>query len=79
VVDGTPQPTGEVSYRLGAGQAAALRPILQAASLAAQGRNGLTPVAPVVAMTVESHGRTTGWLRDPIITAVEIQPAGPPR
>lgn len=77
VVNGTLQPTGEVSYWLKAGQAAALRPILQAASLGVQGRNGLIPVAPVIAMTVESHGRTTGWLRDPIITAVEIEPSGP--
>ena len=70
-------PTGEVSYGLKPGQAAALRPILHAASLGSRGRNGLIPVAPVVAMTVESHGRDTGWLRDPIISSVHIEPSGP--
>jgi hypothetical protein len=28
-------------------------------------------------MTVESHGRTTEWLRDPIITSIYIEPPGP--
>jgi len=77
VVNGTIEPTGEVAYGLKPGQATALRTILQAASLASPEKSKLVPVAPVVAMTVESHGRTTGWLRDPVITSVEIEPSGP--
>lgn len=77
VVDGALTPTGEVTYGLKPGQAAALRRILRAASLCGRQRNGLVPVAPVVAMTVESHGRTGGWLRDPIITEIDIDPLGP--
>jgi bifunctional non-homologous end joining protein LigD len=77
VVDGALTPTGEVAYGLKPGQATALRRILRDASLGARQRNGLIPVAPVVAMTVESHGRTGGWLRDPIITNIDIDPRGP--
>ena len=28
-------------------------------------------------MTVESHGRIGGWLRDPIITDIHIDPFAP--
>ena len=76
VVNGAITPTGGVSYGLKPGQAAALRPILQAASVGTRGRNGLIPVVPVVLMTVESHGRTTGWLRDPVITDIHVEPSG---
>lgn len=77
VVNGVLTSTGEVSYGLKPGQAAALRPILHAAALGDRGRNGLIPVAPVVAMTGESHGKDTAWLRDPIISSVHIEPSGP--
>jgi len=77
VVNGVLTPTGEVSYGLKPGQAAALRPILHAATLGTRGRNGLIPVAPVITMTVESHGKETAWLRDPIISSVYIEPSGP--
>jgi bifunctional non-homologous end joining protein LigD len=67
--------TGEVAFGLNRGQAADLRRIVQAASLGPR-RQGLIPVAPVVAMTVESHG-SGAWLRDPIITSIDVEPAGP--
>jgi hypothetical protein len=70
-------PSGEVSFGLKPGQAAELRRILRAADLGARGRNGLRSVAPVVAMTVTAHGKLAGWLRDPVITAVHIDPSGP--
>jgi bifunctional non-homologous end joining protein LigD len=76
-VDGTLVPSGEVSYGLTPGQASALRRALQAADLGARGRQGLRPVAPVVAMTVAGHGRPSEWLRDPVITAMHIDPSGP--
>jgi bifunctional non-homologous end joining protein LigD len=76
-VNGTLVPSGEVSYGLTPGQASALRGVLHAADLGARRRHGLRPVAPVVAMTVAGHGRTSGWLRDPVITAVHIDPSGP--
>lgn len=72
--DGRLAPTGEVSLGLQPGQAARLRRSLQAASLS-QGRHGLIPVVPVVTMTVESHG-SGDWLRDPIITRVDLDPTG---
>jgi bifunctional non-homologous end joining protein LigD len=75
--DGTLVPSGEVSYGLTTGQASALRGILRAATLGSRGKHGLRPVAPVVAMTVAAHGRRSGWLRDPVITAVHIDPSGP--
>jgi bifunctional non-homologous end joining protein LigD len=74
-VDGRLTPVGEVSFGLKRGQAAGLRRILQAASLDRR-RQGLMVVAPVVAMTVEAHG-PGGWLRDPIITRVDVELAGP--
>jgi len=74
VIDGSLRPTGEVAFGLKPGQATALRRVLHTASLESRGRNGLIPVVPVVAMTVESHGRTGGWLRDPIITDIAIEP-----
>ena len=77
VVNGALTPTGEVAYGLKPGQAAALRRILRDASLGLGQRNGLIPVTPVVAMTVESHGRIGGWLRDPIITDIHIDPLAP--
>lgn len=70
-------PTGEVCFGLNRGQAERLRQILTAASLSPR-RQGLIPVIPVVAMTVESHG-TGDWLRDPIITGVAIDPVRPDR
>ncbi len=76
-VNGTLVPSGEVSYGLSPGQASALRRVLHAAELGSPGRHGLHPVAPVVAMTVAGHGRRSGWLRDPVITAVHIAPVGP--
>jgi bifunctional non-homologous end joining protein LigD len=76
-VNGALEPAGEVAFGLKPGQAGTLRPILKAASLAPRRPDGLIPVAPVVAMTIDSHGRTTGWLRDPIIAAIDIDPAGP--
>jgi bifunctional non-homologous end joining protein LigD len=76
-VDGMLVPSGEVSYGLAPGQASALRRVLQAADLGARSRYGPRPVAPVVAMTVAGHGRRSGWLRDPVITAVQIDPSGP--
>jgi ATP-dependent DNA ligase len=76
-VNGALEPAGEVAFGLKPGQAATLRPILKAASLAPRRPDGRTPVAPVVAMTIDSHGRTTGWLRDPVIAAIDIDPAGP--
>jgi bifunctional non-homologous end joining protein LigD len=75
--NGTLMPSGEVSYGLSPGQASALRQVLRAADLGRRGRNGLRPVAPVVSMTVAGHGRRSGWLRDPVITAVQIDPSGP--
>lgn len=72
--DGRLTPTGEVSLGLQRGQAARLRRVLQAASVST-GRHGLIPVVPVVRMTVESHG-SGGWLRDPIITSVDVDPTG---
>lgn len=74
---GALSPAGEVGFGLHPGQAAALRPILYPASLGPRRRNGLIPVAPVLAMTVESHGPPAGWLRDPIITGVHLLPSGP--
>jgi hypothetical protein len=65
-----------VSFGLKPGQAGALRPILKAASLAPRRPDGLIPVAPVVAMTIDSHGRPTGSLRDPIIAAIDTDPCG---
>ena len=76
-VNGTLVPSGEVSYGLAAGEASALRRILHAADLGSRGGRALRPVAPVVAMTVAGHGRRSGWLRDPVITAVHIDPSGP--
>jgi len=70
-------PTGEVSFGLRPGQASELRRILQAADLGTRGKHGLRPVAPVVAMTVAGHGPPSGWLRDPVITEVHIDPSGP--
>ena len=76
-VNGTLVPSGEVSYGLAPGQASALRQVLHAADLGSRGRHGLHPVAPVVAMTVAGHGRRSGWLRDPVITAMHLDPSGP--
>jgi hypothetical protein len=76
-VDGSLTPTGEVSLGLKPGQALKVRHILHAADLGAKRRNGLRPVAPVVAMTVAGHGRPSGWLRDPVITEMYIDPSGP--
>jgi bifunctional non-homologous end joining protein LigD len=76
-VNGSLVPSGEVSYGLTPGQASALRRVLHAADLGARGSRGLRPVAPVVAMTVAGHGRPSGWLRDPVITEVHIDPSGP--
>jgi hypothetical protein len=76
-VNGSLVPSGEVSYGLTPGQASALRRVLHAADLGARGGRGLRPVAPVVAMTVAGHGRPSGWLRDPVITEVHIDPSGP--
>lgn len=42
-----------------------------------RGRRGLHVVAPVVEMTVAGHGRSSGWLRGPVITDVQVQPLGP--
>jgi hypothetical protein len=39
--------------------------------------HGLIPVAPVMAMTIDSHGQPTGSLRDPITAAIDTDPAGP--
>jgi ATP-dependent DNA ligase len=70
-------PSGEVSFGLRPGQASTLRRILHAAELGSHGRHGLRPVAPVIAMTVAGHGPSSGWLRDPVITEVHIDPSGP--
>jgi bifunctional non-homologous end joining protein LigD len=70
-------PSGEVSFGLKPGQASELRPILHAADLGIRGKRGLRPVAPVIAMTVAGHGPTSGWLRDPVITDVHVEPSGP--
>src|SRR5690606_18373190 len=71
-VDGKLIPSGEVSFGLTPDQASTLRQVLHAADLGDRRRSGLRPVAPVVAMTVASHGRRTGWLRDPIVTALHL-------
>ncbi|GAA3759553.1 hypothetical protein GCM10022225_51260 [Plantactinospora mayteni] len=76
-VDGNLTPAGEVSLGLKPGQASTLRHILSAADLGAKRRNGLRPVAPVVSMTVAGHGKPSGWLRDPVITEMHIDPTGP--
>ena len=73
-VDGRLIPSGEVSFGLTPGQASTLRNVLRAAELGGRRRNGLRPVAPVVAMTVASHGRRSGWLRDPVVTALHLDP-----
>jgi bifunctional non-homologous end joining protein LigD len=76
-VDGRLIPSGEVSFGLTPGQASTLRGVLMAADLGGRRRDGLRPVAPVVAMTVAGHGRRSGWLRDPVVTAVHLDPPGP--
>jgi bifunctional non-homologous end joining protein LigD len=76
-VKGALEAAGEVAFGLKPHQAGTLRPVLEAASVAPCRPDGLIPVAPVVALTINSHGRTTGWLRDPIIAAIDIDPAGP--
>jgi bifunctional non-homologous end joining protein LigD len=75
--DGRLVPSGEVSFGLTPGQASTLRRVLHAADLGTPGRHGLRPVAPVVAMTVAGHGPRSGWLRDPVVTAVHVDPIGP--
>jgi bifunctional non-homologous end joining protein LigD len=74
-VDGRLVPSGEVSYGLTLQQAATLRRVLHTADVSARSRHGLRPVAPVVAMTVAGHGPRSGRLRDPVITAVHIDPS----
>jgi bifunctional non-homologous end joining protein LigD len=76
-VNDTLTPSGEVSHGLTPAQTSALRQALQAADLGTAGRRRLRPVAPAVVMTVAGHGRQSGWLRDPVITAVHIDPDGP--
>lgn len=73
-VDGNLVPSGEVSYGLHPGQASTLRGVLQAADVGTRSRHGLRQVAPVVSMTVAGHGPPSGRLRDPVITAVHIDP-----
>jgi hypothetical protein len=70
-------PSGEVSFGLKPGQASKLRPILHAADLGKRAKYGLRIVAPVIAMTVASHGPSSGWMRDPVITDIRIDPSGP--
>jgi bifunctional non-homologous end joining protein LigD len=76
-VNGALVPSGEVSYGLTPSQASALRQVLHAADLGTRRGHGLRSVAPVAAITVAGHGRPAGWLRDPVITAVHIDPSGP--
>jgi bifunctional non-homologous end joining protein LigD len=71
-VDGRLIPSGEVSFGLTSDQASTLRRVLAEADLGDPRRDGLRPVAPVVAMTVAGHGRRSGWLRDPVVTAVHL-------
>jgi bifunctional non-homologous end joining protein LigD len=75
-VDGRLVPSGEVSYGLTPDQACTLRDILHAADLGTRRGHGPRPVAPVVAMTVAGHGRRSGPLRDPVVTALDIDPSG---
>jgi bifunctional non-homologous end joining protein LigD len=76
-INGTLVPSGEVSYGLTPSQASALRQVLRAADLGTCRSRRLRPVAPVVAITIAGHGKPSGWLRDPIISAVHIDPSGP--
>ena len=76
-VDGRLIPSGEVSYGLTPGQASTVRRVLHAADLGGRPRHAVRQVAPVVVMTVAGHGRRSGWLRDPVITAVHLDPSGP--
>jgi bifunctional non-homologous end joining protein LigD len=76
-VDGRLIPSGEVSFGLTPGQASTVRSVLHAADLGGRPRHAVRQVAPVVVMTVAGHGRRSGWLRDPVITAVHLDPSGP--
>jgi hypothetical protein len=54
-------------------QAAELRGALRLATVHGRSRQGLHRVTPLVALTVTSHGKQTGWLRDPVITALHFE------
>ena len=73
-VNGARTPAAEVAYGITPSQAAAIRPVLHAAKLGPSRVHGLHRVAPIVAMTVSGHGKRSGWLRDPVITAVRVDP-----